>query len=316
MRKSKDLKLCLLSLVLVNALLTTKVEGFDSKAISQVSKAIAECKLMGEDEGETKAEPQIYMSNALRGKLEKGVAGEVTNGLSAFSQNQVDPIIWWDPQFQVLKDIQIYQVHDLYKFNPNAVGMAPPNIKEVYISPNKMGPSTILPNDPDSTIAHELGHKQFENFYKQLPLEKRMKIDYRKVSESFAIFREVDFDMKRRGRFNVENKIAADMKKEGYNVKAYNSYDEYINIYKGRWNKTLQNIPSKTSSQINSQVQSISPHTFYKVGIGINSYSFGAGNISHSPKLPSTPYALSIPKIPTYTSPQIPSSGPNINFRR
>ena len=74
------------ALVIVFAVLTTKAQDFDPEAISQVSKAIAEQKLMSDGETE---EREVYVSSSLRSKVELGTGQGINAviGLSAFGED-------------------------------------------------------------------------------------------------------------------------------------------------------------------------------------------------------------------------------------
>ena len=67
----------------------TKAESFDSEAISQLSKGIADWKTMNDDKRETQAEPLVYVSSSLSGVVEKN-GGEgigVIKGLASFGDD-------------------------------------------------------------------------------------------------------------------------------------------------------------------------------------------------------------------------------------
>lgn len=97
MIKAKTLIGCLLSLSLI-VVFASNVESFDPEAISQVSKGIAEWKLINEDTSETQVEPKVYVSSSLSEKVKNSsrqVIGVVA-GLSAFSSDY-----WNDRSFQI-----------------------------------------------------------------------------------------------------------------------------------------------------------------------------------------------------------------------
>lgn len=66
-----------------------KAESFDPEAISQVSKRIAEWKLMNKDKDEKQVEPAVYVSSSLSGVIEKGGSEGVgvIEGLAAFDND-------------------------------------------------------------------------------------------------------------------------------------------------------------------------------------------------------------------------------------
>lgn len=68
---------------------TAKAESFDADAISQVSKGIAEWKLMNEDKSETYVEQTVYVSSSLKGIVEMGESEGITvvQGLAAFDSD-------------------------------------------------------------------------------------------------------------------------------------------------------------------------------------------------------------------------------------
>ena len=86
MGKIKLLAAYLMILLLVLLPSTMKAQNFDPEDISQVSKGIAEWKLLNENKSETQVEETIYVSSSLSGMVEKG-SGEgvsVVGGLVAF----------------------------------------------------------------------------------------------------------------------------------------------------------------------------------------------------------------------------------------
>jgi len=89
MKKMKTITAYLMIFALVFVFSVTKAESFDSEAISQVSKGIAEWKLMNEDKSKTQIEQTVYVSRSLGGIAERG-DGEgigIVSGLVAFDNN-------------------------------------------------------------------------------------------------------------------------------------------------------------------------------------------------------------------------------------
>lgn len=89
MMKVKTIIIHLAILVFIFILSTTKGESFDSEAISQVSKGIAEWKLMNKDKNKSQVEQIVYVSSSLSGMTERG-SGKGTGvviGLSAFDDD-------------------------------------------------------------------------------------------------------------------------------------------------------------------------------------------------------------------------------------
>ena len=78
-----------MSLTLVDTCLSTKAEGFDSEAISQVNKGIAEWKLMNGDKSDTRIEQTVYVSSSLNGIVERDGYGGIrgVKGLTAFGDD-------------------------------------------------------------------------------------------------------------------------------------------------------------------------------------------------------------------------------------
>lgn len=89
MKKKKITTACFVVLTFVVVFSIARAENIDSKAISQVSKEIAEWKLMNEGKNETQTEQIVYVSSSLSGMVEKGVGKEITGvqGLAAFDNN-------------------------------------------------------------------------------------------------------------------------------------------------------------------------------------------------------------------------------------
>ncbi|MBI4707974.1 MAG: tetratricopeptide repeat protein [Candidatus Omnitrophica bacterium] len=76
-------------LIFIAVFSVAKAESFDPEAISQVSKGIAEWKLMNEDKEQTQPEQTVYVSSSLSGMVERG-SGEgigVVTGLAAFDND-------------------------------------------------------------------------------------------------------------------------------------------------------------------------------------------------------------------------------------
>ena len=84
MVKTKILKITIFILLVIYALSTAKAESFDPEAISQVSKAIAEWKLMDENKSEKEIEKMVYVSSSLSGMAERGNISGIIQGLAAF----------------------------------------------------------------------------------------------------------------------------------------------------------------------------------------------------------------------------------------
>ena len=70
-------------------LFVANVDAFDPEAALQVSKGIAEWKLMNKDKNETQVEPTVYVSSSLGGMVEKGDSKGigVVSGLTAFDND-------------------------------------------------------------------------------------------------------------------------------------------------------------------------------------------------------------------------------------
>jgi len=263
---------------IVFAPLAIKAQDFDPEAISQVSKAIAEHKLMSDSEAE---ERQVYVSSSLSPKVEKGTGQGISTviGLSAFGEDYAffglelqrrlmrsydfkinlsstqlselnralkaeprrgrspswegrDPLLWMNSEMD-LTSIPIYRtrlpspVAGQYRLDGNN--------RMILIDPERMGPryrrETPGTVDPDSQIAHELGHHI---------ISVRNPGASRKEHEDFANYFMREFDRERELRYRVENRIAQDFRKKGYNVTVYGSYRDYC-LDRARWN--LEKIP-------------------------------------------------------------------------
>lgn len=89
MIKTKILKITIFILLVDYALSTAKAESFDPEAISQVSKAIAEWKLMDGNKSE-KDEKKVYVSSSLRGVVERDNTFGIIQGLAAFDTDDTD----------------------------------------------------------------------------------------------------------------------------------------------------------------------------------------------------------------------------------
>jgi len=70
-------------------LFVANVDAFDPEAALQVSKGIAEWRLMNKDKNETQVEPTVYVSSSLGGMVEKGDSKGigVVSGLTAFDND-------------------------------------------------------------------------------------------------------------------------------------------------------------------------------------------------------------------------------------
>lgn len=90
MTKGKMTILHLVALTIVFVFFTKKADSFDPEAISQVSKGIAEWKLMNQDNKETQNGPQVYVSSSSSKMANKeGYKGiGTTQGLSAFNNDK------------------------------------------------------------------------------------------------------------------------------------------------------------------------------------------------------------------------------------
>ncbi len=66
-----------------------KAQSFDPEAISQVSKRIAEWKLINKDKGKTQFEQTVYVSSSLSGIVERGISKRISviGGLAAFNSD-------------------------------------------------------------------------------------------------------------------------------------------------------------------------------------------------------------------------------------
>lgn len=87
MKKMKIAIAYFVILSFVAVISVTKAEAFDPEAISQVSKGIAEWKLMNQDKSETQLEQKVYVSSSLSGMVERGSGKGVVQGLAAFNNN-------------------------------------------------------------------------------------------------------------------------------------------------------------------------------------------------------------------------------------
>lgn len=87
MRKVKTIAVYLVSLTFLFALSAAKAESFDPEVVSQVSKAIAEWKLMNIDNSETQVNPPVYVSSALSKFVERGEGVAIVKGLAAFGSD-------------------------------------------------------------------------------------------------------------------------------------------------------------------------------------------------------------------------------------
>lgn len=89
MKKIQTITVYFVTLTFVAVFSGTKAESFDPEAISQVSKGIAEWKLMNEDSEQTQSEQTVYVSSSLSGTVERGSGGGVgvVKGLAAFDNN-------------------------------------------------------------------------------------------------------------------------------------------------------------------------------------------------------------------------------------
>lgn len=189
-------------LAIVFTPVATKAQDFDPEAVSQVSKAIAEWKLMNDSEAE---EPPVYVSSSLGGRVKRGLGEvEVIGGVRAFSQNQVDPIIWYSSD-EYLRNVPIWRSRlpnpGAYYPAWNMILIDPPKISD----PGFAKDYTLGGPDPDIVIAHELGHAKFGRH------------------ERFADNSAMWFDQIRRDRFAVEDRIARDLRQKDYDVTVYGS---------------------------------------------------------------------------------------------
>lgn len=89
MKKIKTIIACFAILIFLAAFPAANAESFDSEAISQVSKGIAEWKLMNEDNSKTQVEQTVYVSSSLSGMVEKGEPQGIgmISGLAAFDND-------------------------------------------------------------------------------------------------------------------------------------------------------------------------------------------------------------------------------------
>jgi len=87
MREVNTIAVYLVSLTFLFALSARKAESFDPEAVFQVSKAIAEGKLMNKDNSETQVNPPLYVSSALSKFVERGKGVAIVKGLAAFGSD-------------------------------------------------------------------------------------------------------------------------------------------------------------------------------------------------------------------------------------
>jgi len=298
----------------------TKAGDFDPEAISQISKGISEWKLLHGEKDESEVERTVYVSSSLGGRTAPDAAGRpaVVRGLRAFSQDQVDPILWYGTS-DWIKPVPIYRDYSLP--SPGAWDPRGPSSRygEVSINPNYMGqspfakPYTPGGPDPDIVMAHEIGHVQFEQFDRAYSAVSRTPryVDsplYNIRTEAYADQYAQDFDKTRQARFTVENRIAQDLRSKGANVKVYSSYQDY-RLDQSAWRSRLDNIPIRSrdvggatlpspSSQVNWSTlgrNSSVDSSRMNVDAGAMKWSTGAGVTSSSitrttvgPPIPST----------------------------
>lgn len=286
MTKTKRILVIMLGMLFAGFFLTAEAGEFDAESALQVSSGIAEWKLMnGEEEG-SDLELPVYALPVSSGAIKNGLDGtaKIGEGLSALSQNQVDPIIWWDikENHPDLLNIPIYK----WSGFPNPGGHV--SNAQIIINPATFGNSnfwkTWTPGgiDPDLVIAHEFGHAAWN------------KVGF-PSTEAAANVAELDFNIARMERFSVENKIAQDFKKEGFNVKTYRDYQEY-RLDPNRYSWQLNNIPYIPQS---GSLNPGSSTSTLRLGT-IQNYSGGISKISYLPppeKLFSTNWNAT--KIPT-----------------
>ncbi len=287
----------------VLAALTTRAGDFDPETISQLSRGISEWKLLHGEKDESEAERTVYVSSSLGARTATNPVGQpaVVSGLRAFSQDQVDPILWYGTSDSI-RSVPIYRDYSL----PAAGGWHPSSPSstygEIFINPNYMGNSQFAkpytPGGPDPSIvmAHEIGHIKFEQYDRVLSAPRYPGSTlYRIRTEVYADQYAQDFDKTRQNRFAVENRIAQDLRAQGANVRVYGSYQDY-RLDQSAWKSQLNNIPigsrdvggvtvPSPSSQMNWTTLGRTPSIDWSsanVGAGAANWSTGVGVSSSS----------------------------------
>jgi hypothetical protein len=331
MSKAKTLIIYLFGLSLFAAISATKAESFDPEAISQVSKGIAEWKLMNEDKGEAQVEQIVYVSSSLSGMVERG-GGErigVIKGLSAYiEQNQLpDPILW-----EMADKLNVYYQGNILIKPSNNI---PKEGRFVFDPITKSGTIYVRPDvltsnrtDLGRVIAHEMQHgydqiwqtrfgipsygvteeiRTSTHFQKTVALQKvgLGKAEWIPPGEWRPIDADNNFQRTLQGKFSTETRIAQEI-----GMRNYNPLDRY-KISEAQAMRNIETGKFNPSIGVSSQYWDT-----YRIGTtGLPSMPsttyYPPPNILFSTKDPFSTYSSPMNKVPSYTptyTPTMPSS--------
>lgn len=307
----------LLNLTFVFSIFVKKVNAFEPEAALQVSKGISEWKLMNKDKSEAQVGPTVYVSSSLSEMVEKGSSEGVglVNGLSAYIyQEQIpDPILRQDAD--LLNTIYQGNIKIVRDTTLPWAGAWDVTTRTIKINPAQFSNPIYGPRGTDlgRVLAHEMDHAKMDGF-SIIATGQPVNRGYPSVIllEDYAIRADRNFETALHNRFSVEKTIAQSMK-----IMNYNPFETYRisetnalgNILEMGKNNPIMGAESRYSS----------------IGTGIGKWNAGTGNISPLPSMPSTinypppeilfstknplnTYTPSMPRIPTYNPPRIPSS--------
>lgn len=272
----------LLNLTFLFGISATKVIAIDPEAALQVSKGIAEWKLMTSDKTEADAKPTTFVSSSLSGMVEKGGDKNVgiISGLAAF-----------DNDYDWLK--RDSSVAIITAGRDTAVGIALGPYGPIYSAGSAVWSMWNLSNAKTS-----------EDFYRATRgtpawhLGAAVKIlDNIKMPES-SIAQNRTFKSLP-PTFNANWKT---IKLADYTYK-YPSID-WNNIPKTNWNVPSTNSTNWSIPKTNWNIPSIKPLPTYTPSMP----KYPPPNILFSTKNPLTTYRPPMPKMPAYTPPRLPPS--------
>lgn len=338
MKKMKITIAYFVILSFVAVISVTKAEAFDPEAISQVSKGIAEWKLMNEGKSETQLEPKVYVSSSLSGMVERGNNGKVgvIKGLSGLIEmNQLpDPILWNDAsKLNTLYNGNIEIIIDRTLDRPGYTrtilqgsGNQTCGKSVISINPEKF---KEWGTDSGGVLAHEMQHAKEHFYLLKLNLPQYGPIEISRTSlhlqetkallgkashihpaEWHAIDADNNYRATLQAKFGTENSVARSIGIKNYDpLKTYKISDA----------QALGNIPKiKGNSTIGKSLQYSDPYAKMPTVTSLPSTQIGGGmrNISALPppgilfSMPKTltysPYSM--PKMPTYTTIGIPKT--------
>ena len=282
MVRIKILMTCLLGLMVIIGFSLTPIaaeEESSSHAAAQVSKAIAEWKLMNNDDAPEKE--IVYTSVLLTEAVASG--SHTLNGLSAYiDSNQLpDLILQKDADFTNMLykgNIQIRQNLQL-----KDAGAWDLSNKTIWINPTQFSNPKYGPNGTNlgEVLSHEMTHAQLDAISMQIygqPLSRGSVFDT--IGEIPAIQAHESFSKTLNVKFGAERKIAQEIGVQNYNP---------LDRYNASETQALQNIKI---IKYNSNVGTVSPYG--------NAYTMG--NISRMPNYSYKPPIYKIPSMQTGTA--------------